>query len=217
MNQIVLLVRHAQTDYAPDRLAGHTPGVGLSEKGRAQAVDLAARLRPVRLAALYTSPLDRCRLTAAAVAEGRKTEPVADDRLSEVRFGSWDGKRYATLRKTPLWRTVQLLPSQARFPKGESVAEMQARAVGAVEDLRARHRRGVVAVFSHADVIKAVTAHYLGMHLDLFQRLDVAPASVTAVAFGDVFPRVLRVGDTGDYTFLAPRPRASKPKGARSR
>jgi len=209
VKQIVLLVRHAQTDFAPDRLAGWTPGVGLSEKGREQARALADRMRPVRLRALYSSPLDRCLITADAVAEGRKLTVEVDERLGEARFGRWDGKRYATLRKMPLWRTVQLLPSQARFPGGESVLEMQSRAVAAVEEIRSAHRSGVVALVSHADVIKAVAAHYLGMHIDLFQRLDVLPASVTAIGFGDMFPRLLRLGDTGDLSPYA----ASRPGG----
>lgn len=217
MHQIVLLVRHAQTDFAPDRLAGWTPGVGLSEDGHRQAKLLSERLEPVRLAALYSSPLDRCRITATEIAEGRTLDVRVEERLAEARFGSWDGRRYSTLRKTKLWRTVQLLPSQATFPGGESMSEMQSRAVAAVEDIRGLHRRGVIAAVTHADVIKAVAAHYLGLHLDLFQRLDVSPASVTAIGFGDMFPRVLRLGDTGDYVQFAGPRRTSTSKEARRR
>jgi broad specificity phosphatase PhoE len=162
---------------------------------------------------VYSSPLERCMETAETVVVGRRLDVQVVEQLAEVRYGSWQGRTFRSLVKTPLWRTVQLTPSQARFPgpEGESIMELQRRGVDAIEELRARHRSGVVAVFSHADMIKAILAHYLGMHLDLFQRLHVETASVSAIGFYGGFPRVLRIGDTGNYEVLnPPKPRRKK-------
>jgi probable phosphoglycerate mutase len=211
MAQVILFVRHAVTDYHPGRLAGWTPGVNLSEAGRLQAKQLGERLAPVPLAAVYSSPLERCRQTAEAILEGRKLQMRIDEGLGEVRYGSWQGKPYKVLAKTDIWRKVQTVPSQAAFPGGETVRELQHRAVEAAERVRSAHRKGVVAVVSHADTIKVIAAHYLGMHLDLFQRIVIGNASVTAFAFGDGFPRLLRLSDTGAYPELVPRrPKAKK-------
>ncbi len=204
MSQLVLLIRHATADYKPGRLYGWTPGVHLSSHGRDEAKRLAERLETVKLTALYASPLERCCETAEAITEGRRIEPKVEEKLGEVKYGSWQGRTFKSLIKTPLWRTVQLVPSQARFPGGESILELQQRGVEAVEEIRRRHRRGVIAIVSHADMIKVVLAHYLGLHLDLFQRLNVETASVSAVAFFGAFPRVLRISDTGNYEMFNP-------------
>ena len=208
--QTVLFIRHGKADYKPGHLYGWTPGVHLSDAGRDEVKSLAQRLEDVKLNAIYASPLERCQETAEMVAAGRRLEIRTVDDLGEVRYGRWQGKAFKTLVKTKLWRVVQLTPSQARFPGGESLLELQTRGVRATEDIRARHRKGTVAIVSHADMIKAIVAHYLGMHLDLFQRLHVETASVTAVAFYGGFPRVLRLGDTGDYEVLKPPPPAKK-------
>ncbi|HZD68565.1 MAG TPA: MSMEG_4193 family putative phosphomutase [Actinomycetes bacterium] len=199
----LLLLRHASTEQTGKRLSGWTPGVHLSEQGLREARALAGRLAPLEIHAVCSSPLERCVETAAAVAEprGLKIETVED--VGEVRYGDWTGKELSELAKQELWRVVQLHPSGARFPEGESLLEMQTRAVLACERLRAAHAGQTVAVCSHADVIKAVTAHYLGMHLDLFQRLVVAPASVTAIGFGPV-PCLLRLNSTGEQSDLRP-------------
>jgi probable phosphoglycerate mutase len=208
---LVLLIRHATAEYKPGRLYGWTPGVHLSPHGRDEAKRLAERLEVVRLNAIYSSPLERCCETAEAIAGGRRIEIREETKLGEVQYGSWQGRTFRSLAKTPLWRTVQLVPSQARFPGGgESILELQRRGVEAIDEIRTRHRRGVVAVVSHADMIKVILAHYLGLHLDLFQRLNVDPASVSAVAFGAGFPRVLRVGDTGSYESFRPPKKARK-------
>lgn len=208
----VLLIRHAQSAVQHDRLAGWLPGVGLSELGRSQAKALGERMRDVPLAAVYSSPLERCRLTAQAVLDGRsKPELKVLEDLGEVRYGSWEGKTYKVLMKTELWKLVQSFPSQVTFPGGESIRDLQARAVQAVESIRAAHRSGVVAVFSHADTIRCVVAHYAGMHLDMFQRVLVSNASVTAIAFGMGPPRLVRMSDTGDYSDLVPPRRKRKP------
>jgi probable phosphomutase (TIGR03848 family) len=208
----LLLLRHATTDHTGKRLSGWTPGIHLGSKGLDEARALAERLAPVELHAIYSSPLERCQETAAAVAEPRGLKVSTVDDLGEVRYGDWTGKELGELAKTDLWRTVQFHPSGARFPDGESIHEMQTRAVAACERLRAAHPDQTVAACSHADVIKAVVAHYLGMHLDLFQRLVVTPASVTALAFGRV-PYLLRLNDSGLTSDLNPPPEPRRPPG----
>jgi len=201
----LLLLRHATTDHTGKRLSGWTPGIHLGEKGLQEARALAERLAPVELHAIYSSPLERCQETAAAVAEPRGLKVSTIEDVGEVRYGDWTGKELSELAKTDLWRTVQFHPSGARFPEGESIHEMQTRAVLACERLRAAHPGETVAVCSHADVIKAVVAHYLGLHLDLFQRLVVGTASVTALGFGPV-PYLLRLSDSGTTRDLNPPP-----------
>lgn len=203
----LLLLRHATTENTGKRLSGWTPGVHLGSQGVEEARALAERLTPVEIHAIYSSPLERCQETAAAVADRRGLKVATVEDLGEVRFGDWTGKELSELAKTDLWRTVQFHPSGARFPDGESIHEMQTRAVLACERLRAAHPGETVAVCSHADVIKAVVAHYLGMHLDLFQRLVVTTASVTALGFGPV-PYLLRLNDSGLTRDLAPPPEA---------
>jgi probable phosphoglycerate mutase len=203
--QTVLLIRHGKAEFKPGHLYGWTPGVHLSAEGREEVKRLAERLEDVRFTAVYSSPLERAVETAEAVAAGRRQDIRICEGLGEVRYGKWQGKAYKTLIKTPLWRTVQLTPSQVTFPGGESLMELQRRGVAAIEEIRSNHRRGLIVAVSHADMIKAITAHYLGMHLDLFQRLNVDTASVTAIAFFERgFPRVLRIGDTGTYEGLQP-------------
>jgi probable phosphomutase (TIGR03848 family) len=207
--RLLLLLRHAVTEHTGARLSGWLPGLHLSEAGREQAGALAARLDGVPLDALYASPLERCQETAAVVAEARglKVETLED--VGEVRYGNWTGRPLKELGREPLWKLVQATPSAARFPEGESLFEMQARAVLAVERLREAHPGQTVAVCSHADVIKALVCHYLGMHLDLFQRVVVGPASVTAIGFGPV-PYLVRLNDTGGNADLAPPRRARR-------
>lgn len=207
MEPLILLVRHAQADHRAGYLYGRTPGVRLSDTGREQAKRLAVRLEPVKLRAIYSSPMERCLETAEAVAAGRRLDIRIEEGLNEVEYGKWRGRSFKSLAKTKLWRTVQRVPSHATFPEGESVLQMQQRGVEAIEAIRARHRRGAVGVFSHADMIKAIVAHYLGMHIDLFQRLVIDLASVTTIGFVDELPRVLRVGDLGEYEMFAPKPK----------
>jgi probable phosphomutase (TIGR03848 family) len=203
----LLLARHAVTAHTGHRLSGWTAGLDLTDSGREQAKALARRLGPVSIQALYSSPLARCMQTAAAIAEVKGLTVRELPEVGEVRYGDWTGRELKELASEDLWRTVQLHPSGARFPGGESLLEMQARAVAAIERLRElpEHAGQTVLVASHADVIKAVAAHYLGMHLDLFQRLVVAPASLTAFAFGAV-PRLLRLNESGDNADLVPPP-----------
>ena len=206
--RLLLLLRHGVTEHTGARLSGWMPGLHLSEAGREQARGLAERLGPLPLDAVYSSPLERCQETAAVVAEAKGLKHSTLEEVGEVRYGDWTGRAIKELAKEPLWKLVQATPSAARFPEGESLYEMQARSVRAVERLREAHPDQTVAVCSHADVIKAVACHYLGMHLDLYQRVVVGPASVTAFAFGPV-PYLVRLNDTGGNADLAPpkRPR----------
>ncbi len=198
----VLLVRHGVTEANRGGvLAGWTPDVHLADKGREQAEALGARLAPVPVAAVVTSPLERCRETAAAIVAARNGSPVAvetDERLGECRYGEWTGQELKKLTKDPLWKVVQAHPSAATFPGGEALRETQARAVAAVRDWNAR--RGTDATYvvvSHGDVIKAVVADALGLHLDLFQRIVADPASLTVVRYTDLRPFVVRLNDVG--------------------
>ncbi len=208
----VLFVRHGLTAMTGPVLAGHMPGVHLDERGRAQAEAVAARLAPVPLAAVVTSPLDRCVETASAVLSGRALTASVEPRLAEVRYGDWTGKPLKELARQPLWRVVQAHPSAAVFPgaEGEALAGAQARAVAAVRewDARITASAGPEAVWlacSHGDIIKALLADALGLHLDLFQRIVVDPCSVSVVRYTDTRPFVLRVNDTGgDVAALLP-------------
>ncbi len=206
----VLLIRHGRTAAnVSGVLAGWTAGVGLDETGQTQAAALGERLTPVPLAAIVASPLQRCQETAAAVLAGREgLEVQTDDRLGEVRYGDWTGKPLKDLAKTPLWKVVQQHPSAAHFPgdEAESLAGMQARAVCAVREWNERlDADATYAVVSHGDVIKAILADALGMHLDLFQRLVVSPCSVSVVQYTDTRPFVARCNDVGgDIAALIP-------------
>src|SRR3954468_18033113 len=198
----VLLIRHGLSDANTGGvLAGWTPGVHLAEKGREQVDALAERLAPLPLAAIVTSPLERCQETADVLAKSRDTiEPIVDDRFGECKYGDWTGQELKKLTKDPLWKVVQAHPSAARFPGngGESLAETQARAVAAVRDWNSKLGDApTYLVVSHADVIKAVLADALGQHLDLFQRIVVNPASVSVVQYTSLRPFVVRINDTG--------------------
>lgn len=208
----VLLLRHGLTAMTGPVLAGHTPGVHLDERGRAQAAAVADRLRPVPLATIVTSPLERCVETAGFVAAGRDVTTDVEPDLVEVRYGDWTGKPLKDLAKQPLWTVVQQHPSAAVFPgpSGEGLAATQARAVAAVRawDARVTAAAGPEAVWlacSHGDVIKSLLADALGLHLDQFQRIVVDPCSVSVVRFTETRPFVLRTNDTGgDVSGLLP-------------
>jgi probable phosphomutase (TIGR03848 family) len=198
----VLFVRHGRTAAnVGGNLAGWSPGVHLDGTGRAQAAALAERLRPVPLAAVVTSPLERCQETVAALLAGRDgLAPQVDDRLGECRYGEWQGQELTKLAKEPLWRVVQAHPSAARFPgdEGEALRDTQWRAVAAVRDWNARlGADATYVVCSHGDPIKCIVADALGLHLDLFQRLVVDPCSLTVVRYTELRPFVLRLNDTG--------------------
>jgi len=198
-NTLILLVRHGQTPTTGTVLPGRAPGLHLSERGRAQADAVAERLSGLPVHAIYSSPLERARETAEPAA-ARAGLPISEDAgLLECDFGDWTGAALAGLTGLPEWQTVQHNPSAFRFPNGEGFSGMQARIVGTLDALRAAHPGAVVVCFSHADPIKAAVAHALGTHLDLFQRIMISPASVSAISYTDgQAPAVLTVNSTSE-------------------
>jgi len=247
----VILLRHGRTtSNASGILAGWTPGVGLDDTGRAQATAVGQRLAHLPLAAVVTSPLQRCRETVAEVLAARRAhlerqaatssaratrrrrtttpeppaipEPVDDERLAECRYGDWQGQPLSKLAKDPLWTVVQQHPSAAVFPgpDGEPLAATAARAVAAIRDWDARitAQYGAHAVWlacSHGDVIKAIVADALGMHLDLFQRIVIDPCSLSIIRYTPTRPFLLRLNDTGGEV-PAPEPPRKQRRGART-
>jgi probable phosphoglycerate mutase len=196
---VVLLVRHGQTPTTGTSLPGRAKGLHLSDKGQAQAEGVAERIGRLRtLGAVYTSPLERTRETAAPIGRAVGQRPRVDRGLLECDFGNWTGQSLKDLRKLAEWKTVQRYPSGFRFPDGESFAEMQTRMTGALRRLVAQHPGETIVAVSHADPIKAAVADSLGTHLDLFQRIVIAPCSVTAIWFGAEGPAVLTTNSTGD-------------------
>jgi probable phosphomutase (TIGR03848 family) len=197
----VLLLRHGRsTANAGGVLAGWTPGVHLHETGQQQAEALAGRLEKVPLAAVVSSPLERCQETLAPLLRARSIEASVDERLGEVRYGDWTGVELKKLAKDPLWPVVQSHPSGMTFPGegGEAMADMQHRAVTAVREWNAKlGEDATYLICSHGDVIKAIVADALGMHLDTFQRINVDPASLTVIRYGKVRPFVVKVNDNG--------------------
>jgi probable phosphomutase (TIGR03848 family) len=215
---LVLLVRHGLTATTGTVLTGRTPGIPLDDRGRAQAVALAARLAPVKLDAIISSPLERCRQTAMELAAAQADGPakvIDDERLSECKYGDWTGQRLKVLAKDPLWRVVQAHPSAVTFPgpDGESMLDMQHRAVAAVRHWNSRlGSKAAYVICSHGDVIKAVIADSLGLHLDLCQRIQVDPCSLTVIRYTPLRPFLIRMNDTGGGTAeFTRRPAAGRP------
>jgi probable phosphoglycerate mutase len=237
---LVLVVRHGLTSTTGKALTGWLPGISLDDRGLAQAAALGSRLAHVPLAAIVSSPLDRCRETAEAIASRQQREqeqdqpvpdrpgpdpagngsappsvspaataaaPLArsidvqiDDRLGETRYGDWTGQPLRKLARDPLWKVVQAHPSAVRFPgpDGESMMAMQQRAVAAVRDWNDKlGKDATYLVCSHGDVIKAIMADALGMHLDMSQRIQIDPCSLSIIRYTTLRPFVLRMNDTG--------------------
>lgn len=202
---LVLLVRHGHTPTTGKLLPGRAKGLHLSDTGRAQAQAVAERLAQLKkIDAVYASPLERTRETAAPIAKQRGLRVRANRGLLEVDIGDWTGWELKKAAKTDEWKTVQKRPSAFRFPNGESFLEMQGRIVDAIERIRAAHPGGTVVVVSHADPIKAAAADAVGTPLDLFQRIVISPCSVTAILYGDASPIALTVNSTGDLKALVP-------------
>jgi len=192
----LLLIRHALNDWVGKRLAGWTPEVHLNDEGRAQAAALAQRLAGAPLAAVYSSPLERTLETARPLAKAHGLTVEIREGLGEARYGDWTGRSLKELQDEALWPVVQVYPGGARFPGGESMREVQARMVAELDAIRDGHPGQTVAVVSHSDPIKMAVAHYAGLPLDLFQRLSVSPASVTAFAFTRFGPRLVCLNHT---------------------
>jgi probable phosphoglycerate mutase len=194
----LLLVRHALCDPVGTAIAGRAAGVPLNAAGEEQAARLGARLRALPIDAVYSSPLERARQTAAPIAAARRVAVEVLDGVGEIDFGEWTGRTFAELDGGAAWRRFNSFRSGTRIPGGELIVEVQARAVAALGALGERHPEGVVAVVSHGDVIKAALAYYLGMPLDLMRRLEIDPASASTLVLDVDGVRVLRMNDTGD-------------------
>ncbi len=206
---LVLLVRHGQTPTTGKILPGRAPGLHLADQGLEQAGNVAARIAALqtdkrKVAAVYASPLERTRETAAPIARALDLRVRQAKGLLECEFGDWTGAELKKLSALPEWRTVQRNPSGFRFPGGESFMEMQTRIVTAIEKIRTEHPGQTVVAVSHADPIKATVAQAMGMHLDLFQRIVISPCSVSAILYSADSPIVLAVNSTGDLRSLVP-------------
>ena len=198
----VLLARHGLTATTGHTLSGWTPGISLDDRGMAQARALGDRLAGLPLDAIVSSPLERCQQTAAALAaEGQDRPALAtDERFGECHYGDWTGQELKVLAKDPLWKVVQAHPSAVRFPgaDGEAMLDMQHRAVAAVRDWNSRlGEAATYLICSHGDVIKAIVADALGLHLDLSQRIQADPCSLTVIRYTQLRPFLLRMNDTG--------------------
>lgn len=197
----IILVRHGENEWVKKQLlAGWTPGVHLNEVGHQQAEQAAQRLATVPIQAIYSSPLERCRETAEYIAATHELPITTLTELGEVRYGEWQGAKVAELAKEKRWFAVQFFPSRVRFPEGEALREVQFRAVQTLEMLSSQHEKETIVVVSHADWIKLVLAYYLGVHIDLFQRLVISPASISAISLssnGSV--QILRLNDDGPF------------------
>jgi len=195
---LILMVRHGQTPTTGKVLPGRAAGLHLAEAGVQQAHAVAERIAELpRVDAIYSSPLERARETAAPIGRALQQRVKINKGLLECDFGDWTGEQLSTLMKKPEWSTVQRAPSSFRFPNGESFTEMQTRMVTTLDNIRQEHPGGVVVCVSHADPIKAAVAHAMGTHLDLFQRIVIGTCSVSAVAYSGHGPIVLTVNSTG--------------------
>lgn len=195
----ILFIRHGQNEFVGSgKLAGWLPGVHLNDLGRAQAEAVAQGLAQVKLEAVYTSPLERTMETADPIARAHDLQAQPRAGLGEIQYGRWEGRRLKSLQKLKSWRVIQYQPSLARFPEGESFPQAQARMIAEVEELRSRHsgKKSIIACVSHADMIKLAVAHYVGLPLDMFQRLVIEPASVTVLSVGKQHIRLVRLNDT---------------------
>lgn len=200
---LVLIVRHGLTAATGSALTGRTPGISLDDRGQAQAAAVAAKLAEVKLDAIVSSPLERCFETAEAIASAQQQTVVpvqTDERFIEVGYGDWTGKPLRKLAHDPLWRVVQAYPSAVTFPgeSGEALADMQRRAITGIRDWNAKlGPRATYLICSHGDVIKAILADSLGLHLDMYQRINIDPCSLSVIRFTPLRPFVERQNDTG--------------------
>lgn len=197
----IYLVRHAVTSHTGTKLTGWMEGVHLTDEGKAQAEATAELLSGVPLKAVYASPIDRTIETARVIATRHGLEVKVNHEIGEVRYGKWTGRSLKTLARTKLWSTIQRWPSAVRFPDGETLREVQTRAVDGIEKIRGERPRDTICCVSHGDVIKLIVAHYLGLHIDLFQRIFIGPASVSVIHLSDYGPQVMSLN-----ALASPRP-----------
>ena len=199
----LVLIRHAHSEAnAAGILSGRLPDVHLSAKGIEQSEHLAVRLGNFPLTNLRISPMERCFETISpwinsiVLPSNPKFEPIIDQELTEVDYGTWSGKKLAVLSKNKLWKIVQESPSRMYFPSGEGIAQMQSRAMTSVHEAVSTKAKGSTVIVSHGDVIKSIVASALGMHLDEFQRIVIDPASISILDFSTTKPRILLLNDS---------------------
>ena len=195
---VFYLVRHGVTGHTGHRLSGRMPGVHLTDDGRGQAQRAAGYLTEVPLDAIYSSPIERCRETAQEIAAGRGMRVKIRPGLVETEYGRWTNRSFRSLQKVRAWAIVHRWPSAVRFPEGESLVEVQGRAVEEIETLRREHPKGRVCCVSHSDAIKLILTHYLGLHIDMVGRFNVAPGSVTILSVTEAGPVVLALNGGAD-------------------
>lgn len=194
----ILLIRHAVNDYVKTgRLAGWLPNIHLNEEGLQQADALGERLADAKIDAIYASPLERTMETAQAIQNHHPKQSIIPNKaVGEVQYGDWEGMKISDLRGRKMWNVIQEYPSRAVFPNGEALRDAQTRAINEIEHLRGLHPKQTVVIVSHADIIKMVTAHYSGTHLDNFQRIVISPASITTIMLDHSRPYLVTVNDT---------------------
>lgn len=202
----LVLVRHAVTEHTGPLLSGRMPGISLSARGVEQAEAAAVRLAGLPVGIVYASPIERTTQTAQRIATRHSLDVIPLPGVIEADYGEWTGGKISDLAKTDEWKVVQVAPSRARFPGGETIQEMQARTVSALDAVVAAHPNTTIVVVSHADPIKSAIAHYTGMHLDLFQRVHVSPASVTVFDFHVYGAMLVKCNDTGGLDDLLASP-----------
>ncbi len=197
-----LLIRHATNDTVGRRIAGRSAGVHLNAEGESQANRLALRLGRVPISAIYSSPLERARETAERIAAERHLSVEICESVAELAYGDWTGKRFSDLNRDPAWNRFNSFRSNTQIPGGELMMEAQSRAVAEVVRLQARHPGQSVVLVTHSDIIRALIGHYAGIAIDLLQRLEIEPASVTVIAVDENHCRILCVNHTGDLAEL---------------
>jgi len=211
----ILLIRHAVNDFVKTgKLAGWTPGVHLNDEGKAQAQALGQRLADAPIKHLYASPLERTMETAQAIAQHHPGIPLEENTdIAEVRYGDWQGQKIADLSRRKMWQVVQEYPSRAYFPNGETMRGVQNRIVDAIEGFVTKHPNDMIVLVFHADLIKMTLAHYLGVHLDNFQRIVVSPASISTLILGHSRPFIANINDTAHVMELERQKQKEKDNG----
>lgn len=200
---LLLLVRHGATSMTGKKLTGWLPGFSLSQQGERQSEETASRLAHLPIKALYSSPLERCMETAQIIARPHRRKVQVIENLGEIRYGDWQGRSLKSLYRTKAWRELRARPGDFRFPGGETVREAQVRGMAEIEKVRKSHRGQMIVVCSHADMIRVLVAGYIGLALDLYNRMSISPGSVTALSMDELGVRLLRLGDTGSLSDLA--------------
>jgi probable phosphoglycerate mutase len=202
---LLLLIRHGENDFVKTgKLAGHTAGVHLNERGQKQAQVLGEALMQVPIKAIYSSPLERAMETAEPIATSHKLEVLQEPRLMDADVGKWTGKSLKILRNTNAWKVVQQSPSRFQFPDGESFMDLQTRIVNALEELIKKHNKpkDIIAVVFHADPIKLAISHFLGLPLDHFQRLSCDTGSVSALYVGEMGANLIKLNQRPPFDFF---------------